>query len=169
MLTLGFETKVINNLKTRKKIYLLAKYYGFSQCPQFNNRHAKMFVDKFMDMEIKNKETFKELMFDHLRERKLISYKNVLIDEHQLTICNLPAAKFYQSPEWKALRYKALVKYGNRCMACGRAPKDRVIIHVDHILPRSTYPEHALTLKNLQILCEDCNISKSNKDETDWR
>jgi 5-methylcytosine-specific restriction endonuclease McrA len=26
-----------------------------------------------------------------------------------------------------------------------------------------------LTLSNLQVLCEDCNLGKSNTDATDWR
>jgi 5-methylcytosine-specific restriction endonuclease McrA len=27
----------------------------------------------------------------------------------------------------------------------------------------------ALEITNLQVLCADCNIGKSNTDETDWR
>jgi 5-methylcytosine-specific restriction endonuclease McrA len=26
-----------------------------------------------------------------------------------------------------------------------------------------------LRLDNLQVLCEPCNLGKSNRDETDWR
>lgn len=54
-------------------------------------------------------------------------------------------------------------------MCCGANPSDGVKMHVDHIKPRSKFPELALVLDNLQILCEDCNLGKSNKDETDWR
>jgi len=43
------------------------------------------------------------------------------------------------------------------------------VLHVDHIKPRSKYPELSLTFSNLQILCEDCNFGKSNIDQTDWR
>lgn len=77
---------------------------------------------------------------------------------------------FYMSKEWRSLRYKALRKYSAKCMCCGRSKKlHGVVIHVDHIKPRSKYPELALVFDNLQVLCEDCNIGKSNKDETDWR
>ena len=89
-------------------------------------------------------------------------------NEHKLVICNLPSKKFYSSREWKALRYQALVKFGNRCICCGSSQKNGVIIHVDHIKPRSIYPERALDINNLQILCEPCNIGKSNIDETNW-
>ena len=67
---------------------------------------------------------------------------------------------FYSSQAWKNLRIKALAK-GNYCRACGRKP-DKIVLHVDHILPRSIYPELALELSNLQILCADCNLGKSN-------
>lgn len=76
---------------------------------------------------------------------------------------------FYQTREWKSLRYRALKERGNSCECCGRSPKDGIKIHVDHIKPRSLYPHLALEITNLQILCDECNIAKSNTDETDWR
>ncbi len=77
---------------------------------------------------------------------------------------------FYSSKEWRKLRYQVLLKYSATCMCCGRNRKDHgVMIHVDHIKPRSKYPHLALDFKNLQILCKDCNLGKSNIDETDWR
>lgn len=78
--------------------------------------------------------------------------------------------EFYKSQEWLRLRYRVIKKYGGECMACGRSRKrHQVVIHVDHILPRSKFPRQALSFENLQILCEDCNIGKSNIDSTDWR
>jgi len=76
---------------------------------------------------------------------------------------------FYWSREWRAIRYLALKRHGASCLACGRSAKDGIIIHVDHVKPRSKYPELELNVNNLQILCEDCNLGKSNIDETDWR
>lgn len=73
---------------------------------------------------------------------------------------------FYNTREWRELRYKALVMHGKVCMACGAKEG---IFHVDHIKPRSKHPELELILDNLQVLCESCNLGKSNKDETDWR
>lgn len=75
---------------------------------------------------------------------------------------------FYKSEEWQKLRYKILRKYKYQCMACGRKPPN-VIIHVDHIKPRSKYPELELEPDNLQLLCEDCNLGKSNLSEDDLR
>jgi hypothetical protein len=76
--------------------------------------------------------------------------------------------KFFESPEWMALRYRVLKKFGARCLCCGRGAPE-VKIHVDHIKPRSKYPDLALMEDNLQVLCEPCNLGKRAWDETDWR
>ena len=76
---------------------------------------------------------------------------------------------FYLSDEWRKLRYRVLKKYNATCMCCGADRSDGVKIHVDHIKPRSKWPHLALDFTNLQVLCEDCNIGKSNIDSTDWR
>ena len=64
---------------------------------------------------------------------------------------------------------EALKKYGPRCQCCGATPADGVRINVDHIKPRKHYPELALDVENLQVLCEECNHGKGNWDTTDWR
>jgi 5-methylcytosine-specific restriction endonuclease McrA len=76
---------------------------------------------------------------------------------------------FYLSDLWRALRYETIKKYGARCQACGATPKDGTRIHVDHIKPRSKFPELELERSNLQVLCEDCNLGKRHTDFTDWR
>lgn len=76
---------------------------------------------------------------------------------------------FYETDEWKRLRYRVLQHYGGRCMCCGATAKDGVKIHVDHIKPKSKSPDLALEFSNMQVLCEPCNMGKSNIDSTDWR
>lgn len=77
---------------------------------------------------------------------------------------------FYESDEWRKLRARVLEKYGCRCMMCGRTPKQhRIVVHVDHIKPRSKYPELELEFNNMQVLCEDCNLGKGNRYSTDYR
>lgn len=78
------------------------------------------------------------------------------------------ASDFYNSMNWKKLRYQALARSSGKCECCGAAG-DKAPLHVDHIKPRSKYPELALDITNLQVLCADCNIGKLNQDETDWR
>ncbi len=74
--------------------------------------------------------------------------------------------EFYDSREWRELRYRAIRVRGRKCECCG-AEKGQM--HVDHIKPRSLFPNLELSFENLQILCRDCNMGKSNKDMTDWR
>lgn len=76
---------------------------------------------------------------------------------------------FYDSAGWISLRYEALKQSAGRCAACGARPTETNPLHVDHIKPRSLHPELQLVLSNLQVLCKQCNLGKSNTDETDWR
>lgn len=73
---------------------------------------------------------------------------------------------FYSSDAWLKIRFRVLNFYKRKCMCCGSTEKP---LHVDHIKPRSKYPELQLTFTNLQILCEFCNKGKSNIYETDFR
>ena len=77
--------------------------------------------------------------------------------------------EFLQSYEWRRVRYEALRINDGRCELCGSGKSDGVQLNVDHIRPRKKYPELALDLTNLQVLCGPCNHGKGNWDETDWR
>ncbi len=88
--------------------------------------------------------------------------KNII--EAQTTIKEEP--DFYSTRAWKELRYIVLSNNPRKCMLCGRRGKS---LHVDHIKPRSLHPELALDIDNLQILCAECNMGKSNKHEHDFR
>jgi HNH endonuclease len=60
---------------------------------------------------------------------------------------------------WR-LRALVLMRDGARCRLCGAAPTDGVRLHVDHVKPWSKGGE--TVLENLQILCNVCNIGKSD-------
>lgn len=68
---------------------------------------------------------------------------------------------FYTTRRWLMLRYEVLQENGAVCSMCGSTQKP---MHVDHIRPRSKYPELALEKSNLQVLCKDCNLGKWNLD-----
>lgn len=80
----------------------------------------------------------------------------------------VPRANFYHTPEWIHLRYATLLRGNGKCSCCGRSASDNLVIQVDHIKPKSDYPELALHPDNLQLLCEECNTGKSNWDDTRW-
>ncbi|WP_197033391.1 HNH endonuclease [Bradyrhizobium sp. URHD0069] len=76
--------------------------------------------------------------------------------------------EFYASWEWKRLSYDAKLERSRKCECCGaKAPEVR--IHTDHVKPIRHYWHLRLVRSNLQILCEDCNMGKGSRDETDFR
>jgi len=96
------------------------------------------------------------------RKRKL--KQKIELNSHNAIIC------FYKTKKWRELRYSVLQKFDFSCMCCGRNRKNHsVVLHVDHIKPRSTYPDLELVFDNLQILCEDCNLGKNNYSQDDFR
>lgn len=76
---------------------------------------------------------------------------------------------FFLSDQWIKLRYQTLTKHGNNCGCCGRSWNVGNPLQVDHIKPRSIFPDLALEPSNLQVLCRECNMGKSTFDMTDWR
>ena len=76
---------------------------------------------------------------------------------------------FLQSKAWQRARIQAFKQYGNRCQCCGASPENGARLCVDHIKPRKLFPELALDIDNLQILCAECNSGKGNWDMTDFR
>lgn len=73
---------------------------------------------------------------------------------------------FYESKKWHLLRKKVFGVYGAKCMKCG---SQKGQMHVDHIKPRSRFPDLEMDFNNLQVLCRSCNIEKSNLNEIDYR
>lgn len=76
---------------------------------------------------------------------------------------------FLTSYEWRRLRMSALKLHGARCQCCGATARTGAVMNVDHIKPRKLFPDLALSLDNLQVLCHECNHGKGNWDVTDWR
>lgn len=99
--------------------------------------------------------------------RKRYTLAKLMIRKAKTQLNNIDRdSSFYELREWKELRYKAFKVYGRKCNLCKAENRE---LHVDHIKPRSKFPDLELKLSNLQILCRDCNLGKSNLDETDWR
>jgi hypothetical protein len=62
------------------------------------------------------------------------------------------------------LRYKVLKRDNFKCVTCGSSPANNTgtILHVDHIIPFSKGGK--TTIDNLQSLCQECNLGKSNRE-----
>lgn len=64
----------------------------------------------------------------------------------------------------KRVRFEVFKRDSFKCQYCGRSAPD-VILHADHILPKSE--GGASDLMNLITACSDCNLGKSNKKLSD--
>lgn len=116
-------------------------------------RFMVRYLEEILKVDISNKTTENPFMMP----KKKTQHQNTKVDN------------FFQSPAWLRLRYRVLKEQGRTCSCCGATPKNNIEVHVDHIKPRSIYPKLALVYENLQILCKDCNLGKSNQDDTNWK
>jgi len=73
---------------------------------------------------------------------------------------------FDKDPIPDSLYYRVMKDGKQRCALCG-ATRDKRMLHVDHIIPRSKGGK--TEYENLQVLCIKCNLAKGNKDDTDFR
>jgi hypothetical protein len=89
---------------------------------------------------------------------------NQLSDDDLLKVRELAGKNVKVMP---AMRWQVFQRDNWKCVSCGRSAANDVILHVDHIIPRSKGGKDELD--NFQTLCHLCNIGKSNKDETNIR
>ncbi|MEP4546982.1 MAG: HNH endonuclease [Saccharospirillum sp.] len=74
------------------------------------------------------------------------------------------------NPELKKVKDKikdfSIIKTNERCCYCGRNVKGefRMVLDIEHILPKSLYLRYMFTMKNLSVACKRCNMSiKKNR------
>lgn len=62
----------------------------------------------------------------------------------------------------KTTRYAVFLRAGFKCQCCGAkpTPTNDVVLHLDHVIPKSMGGIDDPI--NLQALCSDCNLSKTN-------
>ncbi len=61
----------------------------------------------------------------------------------------------------KELRHGVFKRDNYRCVECGATNKEKTL-HIDHIIPKSKGGLDKLN--NLQTLCVECNVAKSNRN-----
>jgi len=71
----------------------------------------------------------------------------------------IQSRKTPRNVNWR-LRAQVLMRDETKCRLCGATPRNGAKLHVDHVLPWSKGGE--TVLGNLQILCEQCNVGKSD-------
>lgn len=70
-------------------------------------------------------------------------------------------------PVMPGLRWQVFQRDDWRCVSCGKTVDEGARLEVDHIIPRSKGGKDELS--NFQTLCRECNIGKSNRNQTDLR
>lgn len=109
--------------------------------------------------------TLERIASQAIRLEKLLvaKRKKALKSAKFLASLDRSSSAFLTSYEWRKLRFSALEKYGAKCCLCGATPESGAVMNVDHIKPRKFFPELALSMDNLQVLCHECNHGKGNK------
>lgn len=162
MLYRGAEPAQAND--THKAMLFMCELFGLEPIPGSKATKKKIFSALRQAIELG----------DEITKEKLVVVAQAVLcregerepDDRDLALAR--SRTFYQSPEWRFLRIQALSKRSS-CEACGASPATGAVLHVDHILPRSIYPQFALSLNNLQILCESCNMGKGNVVTTNFK
>ncbi|MFH1233169.1 MAG: HNH endonuclease [Patescibacteria group bacterium] len=90
---------------------------------------------------------------EYANEKDIKSIKNESADTSTRKISRDPSSR---------LRFKVLKRDNFSCVQCGASPAKNpaVLLHIDHIKPWSNGGETEIS--NLQTLCQNCNLGKSN-------
>ena len=67
-----------------------------------------------------------------------------------------------RTANWRQ-RAIVLMRDGAKCQMCGATPQSGARLHIDHITPWSKGGE--TIIENLRVLCEQCNVGRSNVSE----
>jgi predicted restriction endonuclease len=78
-----------------------------------------------------------------------------------IEVTQIAGTKSSRDPSLR-LRFQVLKRDNFSCVQCGASPakNQKVILHIDHIKPWSKGGKTEIS--NLQTLCQDCNLGKSN-------
>ena len=100
------------------------------------------------------------------KAKRLIYKKSQCILKQKKTLL-ATSRDFYKSTEWRKVRRyflnSVIASEGKLICNYCRRKVDITWVHVDHIKPRSLFPELALEFSNLTVSCPPCNIRKSDR------
>lgn len=101
--------------------------------------------------------SFREFVEVLSRQRTDISVKNVNV----ILLNPKPAkAKRQRTRIPRGMRHEVFKRDNYTCVECGAKKEDGATLHIDHIIPVSKGGTDELD--NLQTLCSDCNLNKSD-------
>lgn len=132
----------------------LSKFNGSTYARRFGSwqRALEAFVDYINNIEDDSEEV-------EIEESQLISINPV--QKNKNSIKKIKVKRTSRNINLR-LRFMILQRDNFTCKKCGQSPakNPNVILHVDHIIPWSK--EGETVVENLETLCKDCNLGKSN-------
>lgn len=149
--------------------YLMAQKVPLPKKKRLVNLYSTLveycFIEDVKRDDYEKKEACCDFAFSLIANGKVSLKSKVKRTRKKTKVKRVSSKSFYSSWAWKKLRFEVIKTYGATCMCCG---SDKNIV-VDHIKPRSKFPDLELDFNNMQILCNQCNMGKSNDDFTDFR
>lgn len=73
--------------------------------------------------------------------------------------------RFYDTKEWREVRYQALLRDGFLCVMCLANDMYTEATIGDHIIPTKIRWDLRLDINNVQSLCNECHNKKTKEDE----
>jgi hypothetical protein len=145
--------KTKNFIKLKFEKEAVSKYRGLSLDILQNNAEKK--INKELDLT--KGEVIKLSKICDIINFEVVSKIETLLNDTRVKF--ILSDQFYNSTDWISIRNKKLNSTINKCNFCD-SEND---ITVDHIKPRSKFPELALSIHNTQLLCRSCNSAKGNR------
>ena len=159
------DTKTLHATGVGGRLSLICKVLGArGSIPGFSKPVARAILRELR----KKLENGEELTLEFVTSMIALHYSPASFDNPALHPRFARSAAFLSSWQWRKVRINVLLEQPY-CGACGAKATEESPLHVDHILPRSIYPELALSHWNLQTLCLDCNFGKANTLVADFR
>jgi len=110
----------------------------------------------------KNKRSRGEFIYNYLNDLLELMETGKVTREQLRTVRGKPKRKNNKRKSLtKSIRHEVFKRDNYRCLECNASKDDGVVLHVDHIIPVAQGGSDELD--NLQTLCQDCNLAKSNR------
>ena len=155
---LGIEKTRINEHLTKEEIFCIIEKLWITLQRQPNMREFESITHHTRKIIISNFGKWSDCL------KQFIEWENKKETKNNIDLMTNIKHKTPREPS-KSLRYDVLTRDNYKCVICGRstATDPKIKLHIDHIIPYSLGGE--TILDNLQTLCSDCNLGKSNKKD----
>ncbi|MDE9455411.1 HNH endonuclease [Xenorhabdus bovienii] len=100
---------------------------------------------------------------------KIVEPYNLLKDEETVISVNFKTDKDWSKSVFNSIKSNIVKslrdKQENKCCYCrSELGFDLKAVDIEHIIPKSLYPNFTFNMKNLALSCPGCNTSKGSKD-----